>query len=38
MLDYGNVNKLRVVKETDIAYSLTDGVENVFLHFNLPSD
>lgn len=34
MLDYGNVNKLRVVKETDIAYSLTDGVENVFLHFN----
>lgn len=34
MLEYGNVNKLEVVKETDIAYSLSDGTEKVFLHFN----
>ena len=34
MLEYGNVNKLEVVKETDIAYSLSDGTERVFLHFN----
>ena len=34
MLEYGKVNRLEVVKETDIAYSLSDGIERVFLHFN----
>lgn len=34
MLEYGNLNKLTVLKETDIAYTLTDGEEQVFLHFN----
>ena len=34
MLEYGNINKLTVLKETDIAYMLTDGSEQVFLHFN----
>ena len=34
MLECGNINKLTVAKITDIAYTLTDGVEEVFLHFN----
>ena len=34
MLEYGNINKLEVIKITDIAYTLSDGVNEVFLHFN----
>lgn len=34
MLEYGNLNELTVLKETDIAYTLTNGEEQVFLHFN----
>ena len=34
MLEYGNINKLEVIKITDIAYTLSDGINEVFLHFN----
>ena len=34
MLEYGNINKLEVIKITDIAYTLSDGVNEVFLQFN----
>ncbi len=34
MLEYGNINKLEVIKETNIAYTLSDGVNEIFLHFN----
>lgn len=34
MLEYGNINNLEVIKITDIAYTLSDGVNEVFLHFN----
>ena len=33
-LKIGQINKLEVLKETDIAYTLTNGSEQVFLHFN----
>ncbi len=33
-LIYGNINNLQVIKETDISYTLTNGIETVFLHFN----
>ena len=33
-LKIGQVNKLEVLKETDIAYTLTNGKDEVFLHFN----
>ncbi len=33
-LRIGQINKLEVLKETDIAYTLTNGNEQVFLHFN----
>lgn len=33
-LKIGQINKLEVLKETDIAYTLTNGKEQVFLHFN----
>ena len=34
MLNLGQINKLTVKKQTDIAYILSDGVEEVFLHVN----
>lgn len=34
MLEYGNINKLTVKSESKIAYALTDGEQDVFLHFN----
>lgn len=34
MLKIGDLNKLKVIKETDIAYMLSDGETSVFLHFN----
>lgn len=34
MLKIGDINKLKVIKETDIAYMLSDGETSVFLHFN----
>ena len=33
-LKIGQINKLEVLKETDIAYTLTNGKDEVFLHFN----
>lgn len=33
-LKIGEINKLEVLKETDIAYTLTNGKDEVFLHFN----
>lgn len=33
-LVYGNLNKLEVIKETDISYTLSNGIDTVFLHFN----
>lgn len=33
-LKIGQINKLEVLKETDIAYTLTNGRDEVFLHFN----
>lgn len=33
-LEIGKINKLEVLKETDIAYTLTNGKDEVFLHFN----
>ncbi len=33
-LKIGEINKLEVLKETDIAYTLTNGINEVFLHFN----
>lgn len=33
-LEYGEMNRLSVLKETDISYTLTNGTETVFLHFN----
>ncbi|MBQ8293044.1 MAG: hypothetical protein IJX78_04445 [Bacilli bacterium] len=33
-LKIGQINKLEVLKETDIAYTLTNGTDEVFLHFN----
>ena len=33
-LKIGQINKLEVLKETDIAYTLTSGKDEVFLHFN----
>ena len=33
-LKIGQINKLEVLKETDIAYTLTNGKDQVFLHFN----
>lgn len=33
-LKIGQINKLEVLKETDIAYTLTNGHDEVFLHFN----
>lgn len=33
-LKIGKINKLEVLKETDIAYTLTNGKDEVFLHFN----
>ena len=34
MLKIGETNQLKVKRKTDIGYMLTDGVEDVFLHFN----
>ena len=34
MLKIGDLNHLKVIKETDIAYTLSNGEEDVFLHFN----
>ncbi len=31
-MDLGKINTLRVLRETDISYLLTDGLEEVFLH------
>ncbi|MCF7923505.1 MAG: hypothetical protein K9L64_00180 [Candidatus Izimaplasma sp.] len=31
-MELGRINRLRVLRETDIAYLLTDGLEEVFLH------
>lgn len=31
-MELGKINTLRVLRETDIAYLLTDGLEEVFLH------
>ncbi|MFW5793967.1 MAG: S1-like domain-containing RNA-binding protein [Bacillota bacterium] len=31
-MELGKINHLRVLRETDIAYLLTDGLEEVFLH------
>ncbi|MFO7968690.1 MAG: S1-like domain-containing RNA-binding protein [Candidatus Izemoplasmatales bacterium] len=31
-MELGKINRLRVLRETDIAYLLTDGLEEVFLH------
>ncbi len=33
-LQIGQINKLTVKRETDISYTLSDGYEEVFLHFN----
>lgn len=33
-LKIGDINKLEVLKETDISYTLTNGENTVFLHFN----
>ena len=33
-LIYGNINNLQVIKETDISYTLSNGIDTVFLHFN----
>lgn len=33
-LKIGEINKLEVLKETDISYTLTNGENTVFLHFN----
>ena len=30
----GEINELTVKRETDISYTLTDGYEDFFLHFN----
>ena len=38
MLLLGQFNDLKVLKETDIAYTLTDGENEVFLHFNQTQD
>lgn len=34
MIKIGEVNTLKVKRKTDIGYMLTDGTEDVFLHFN----
>lgn len=34
MIKIGEINTLKVKRKTDIGYMLTDGVEDVFLHFN----
>ncbi len=34
MLNIGDINQLDVKRKTDIGYMLTDGKEDVFLHFN----
>lgn len=34
MLKIGDINQLKVKRKTDIGYMLTDGTEDVFLHFN----
>lgn len=34
MLKIGEINNLEVKRKTDIGYMLTDGTEDVFLHFN----
>ena len=34
MLKIGEINQLKVKRKTDIGYMLTDGTEDVFLHFN----
>ena len=34
MLNLGQINLLKVKKQTDISYILTDGIDDVFLHVN----
>jgi len=34
MLNIGKINKLKIIKETNIAYTLSNGENEVFLHFN----
>ena len=33
-IEIGNINQLTVKKQTDISYTLTDGEQDIFLHFN----
>ena len=33
-IEIGNINILTVKKQTDISYTLTDGEQDIFLHFN----